>query len=84
MVVAFRADDWSELTSDSTTDGSYSLVVPDGEDVLLFAIPSSGREVDGYAVHEFTLGLAPVSAPSGLIASVSGSRRCGLEFETIA
>ncbi len=63
VVVAFRADDWSELTSDSTTDGSYSLVVPDGEDVLIFAIPSSGREVDGYAVHEYTLGLSVVRAP---------------------
>lgn len=76
VVFAFQADDWSELTSDSATDGSYSLIVPDGVDVLLFAIPSSGREVDGYAVHEYTAGLSLVRAPVGQVVRNIEVLRC--------
>ncbi len=61
-LIALDAQDSTELETFETTDGTYVIEVPEGREVLLVAVPFSGRVVDGYAVHELTNAVARLTA----------------------
>lgn len=76
VVVAVEAGDWGSLGDVQTFDGSYSLEVPDGSDVLLIAVCFSGQRLSGYDLHGYTLGVERVGVVEGTVGRDIGVRRC--------
>ncbi|HHQ49119.1 MAG TPA: hypothetical protein ENK19_09605 [Acidobacteria bacterium] len=64
------------LDSTQSTDGTYALEVPDGQDIALIAIALSGRSLAGYELHEYTDAIARLSAAGDVMHQDLHVRRC--------
>ena len=76
LVLALAADDWRTLASTETFDGAFSLSVPGGSDIYLVSISLSGEDLNGYALHGYTLGLERVAVDQWLVLQDIGIRTC--------
>jgi len=76
LVVAVSATDWMTLSTTQTDNGFFTLNVADGSDLFLIAISFSGENLDGYALHGYTLGLERVVVGFGLINRDIRVRKC--------